>query len=110
MQCQKESSKLSMQGPVWTGDISHPLYSPNHLPLFGPQAQAGPRQRTGQDNSQGKNIAKGKPGEVEARAPIPASIFHAGTESMAPKIGCILQIGIWAVRNSAGGEEMSEHV
>lgn len=80
----------------------------NCLPLFGPQTQAGPGQRTGH-NSEGKNTAKGKPGEVEARASIPASIFHTGIESMAPKTGCTLQKRMWAVRNSAGEEEMSEH-
>lgn len=64
-------------------------YTPDYLALFGPQAQAGPGLRTGH-NSKGENAAKWKPGEAEARATIPAITFHAGIESMAPKIGCML--------------------
>lgn len=51
MLCQKESSGLAVQGPVWAGAISHSLH---YLSLFGPQAQAGPGLRTGHNSKERK--------------------------------------------------------
>lgn len=80
--------KALFWAPPWQ-EPPHTPCTPNYLSLFGPQAQAGPGLRTGH-NRKGKNTGNWKPGEVEARATIPASTFPAGIESMAPKIGCML--------------------
>lgn len=45
--CQKESTKLGLQGPFWAGAIAHQPCTRNYLSLLGPPLQEGPGQHAG---------------------------------------------------------------